>query len=262
MAKLTSLIQFTGSLDDFTAFKMAGVKPIILRRKGGASRQRILHDDNFENTRRCMGEFGGRSTATHHIFAAFGPWPRGRNTSGEINQRLTSLQKLDRENPWGQRAVRLSLYPEVLRGLSITGRLTLDPIVPALFACTLSRETLSGVVEVPALLPGVNCHHPATYPYFRVAAVLGVVPDLYYDEKFNRFVPVEGFAPLNQKGETPWQPATTAAAATIELQLPPLPATEGITLVLSAGIEYGKLNPVGGVDLARKAVAAKVLAVG
>lgn len=261
MAKLISLIQFSGTLDGISVYKMEGVKEPVVRRKGGASRQKILHDSCFENTRRCMGEFGGRSTATRYIFSAFGNLPRGRNTSGQINRRLTSLQRMDSRSPWGQRAVRLSQYPEVLRGLSITGRLTLDPIVPDLFACSLLREALQGRVEVPALLPGVNCHHPKAYPFFRVVAVLGVVPDLYYNELFNKFLPAEDFIPL-QKAETPWLPTTAAPPATLHLQLSQAPATEGFALVLSAGVEYGKLNPAGSVEPAPGAVAAKVLAVG
>lgn len=262
MAKLTSLIQFTGSLDDYSAYRMEGVKSLILRRKGGASRQKILHAPCFENSRRCMGEFGGRSTATHYIFSAFGGLPRGRTTSGQINRRLTSLQRMDSQSPWGQRAVRLSLYPEVLRGLSITGRMSLDFILPDGFSCSLSRGALQGWVEIPALQPGVNCHHPKVYPYFRVVAVLGVVPDLFYNEVYNKFAPVESFIFIpQQKAETPWQPTTATASSILELQLQQAPTAEGYTLVLSAGVAYGKLNLAGEVEPAPMAVAAKVLAV-
>jgi hypothetical protein len=38
MAKLTSLIQISGTLDDISVYKMAGVEKPVVRRKGGASR--------------------------------------------------------------------------------------------------------------------------------------------------------------------------------------------------------------------------------
>lgn len=263
MAKLTSLITFSGSLDGLSAYTIEGRKGHFLRRKGGASKEKILHDPCFENTRRTMSEFGGRGPATHRILEALKPLRTGQGTTGALNRLLTIIQKLDAHSAWGQRAVGLSVAPGLLRGLDISRRLLLDEVLPNLPPCALSKEGLSGRVEVPALLPGVNCNHPKLYPFFRVVAVLGVVPDLFYIERLNSFLPEDGFRDvLPQKVETPWQQTNMASEAiTLEVGLPEAPGVESFSLLLSLAIEYGRHGMTGAIEPVPKAVASKILEV-
>ena len=50
---------FTGKLDMLSAYRMRGVDKIVVRRKGGPSREKIKTGASFANTRRTMSEFGG-----------------------------------------------------------------------------------------------------------------------------------------------------------------------------------------------------------
>jgi hypothetical protein len=264
MAKLTSLFSFQGSLDGISVYKMEGVEKPVVRKKGGAAKEKILRDPCFKNTRRTMGEFGGRSAASRYILEAFTPLRPGHGTTGRINKVLTALQKMDTDSPWGRRSVALTLCPQLLQGLDISKRLLLDDILKNALTGVLSRTELKGIVSVPPIIPGVNCLHPKSHPFFRVVAVLGVVPDLIYHEHLLEYGPPEGFLPIPaQSRETPWkQTNSPAEAATLEVTLRGAPAIEGYCLMLSVAIQYGKLGPTGAIEPLPKAVASKIIAVG
>ncbi|MBT1703214.1 hypothetical protein [Chryseosolibacter indicus] len=67
MAILSAEITFTGSFGQILAYKMGGGDKIIIRKKGGASKEKIKHDAAFANTRRVNAEFGGRAMASKWI---------------------------------------------------------------------------------------------------------------------------------------------------------------------------------------------------
>lgn len=264
MAKLTSLIQFSGTLDDISVYKMAGVDKPVVRRKGGASREKIHRDTCFENTRRNNVEFGGRGTASGLVLQALQPLRPGLHTTGQINRTLSAVQKMDKTSPWGRRSVALTLCPQLLQGLNISGRMLWQEVVKSELLHTVDRSSLSALLEVPPLLPGVNCLHPKTYPFFRVVAVLGLVPDLFYREKLGVYQPEEGFKAVPaQHLETPWQQtARPAEAFTLELALPSHPGVESFSLLLSAAVQYGRPGLSCDVESLPRAVASKILAVG
>ena len=264
MAKLTSLLSISGTLDGLSIYKMVGVKEPVVRRKGGASGQRIKKDDCFVNTRRVNMEFGGRGTASGHVLGAFQPLRPGGRTTGEINRVLAAVQKRDTSASWGRRSVALSKCPQLLQGLNISRRLEWQDVVKGELLHAIDRAELSALLEVPPLLPGVNCTHLKSYPFFRVLAVLGAVPDLYYDEQLGQYAPEKGFAPVGTVYVlTPWLPTARAAEAyTLELALPRHPGVERFTLLLSAAVEYGRAGLDGEVDMVPGAVASRILAVG
>lgn len=264
MAKLTSLIQFSGTLDGISVYKMAGVDQPVVRRRGGAPRQKILRDPGFENTRRTMTEFGGRSAATRLVLEALHPLRPGLGMTGQVNKILSAVQKLDLESAWGLRAVALSRCPQLLQGLDISRRLLWDRIIKAELNLQLHRDALSARLDVPPLLPGVNCDHHKTYPYFRIVAVLGVVPDLFYRKVPGAYLPVEGFGRVKpQVCQTSWQLTRKASeAVALELCLKDAPSLEDFSLLLSAAVQYGSPGAGGTIELQPHAVASKILAVG
>jgi hypothetical protein len=264
MAKLTSSFSFTGTLDGLSCFRMEGVDRPVVRRKGGAPRDKILHDPCFKNTRRNLGEFGGRGPATRYVLQAVQPLRPGLRTAGQINKILCAVQKLDTVAPWGRRSVALTRCPQLLQGLNISGRLAWEEVVRSETMHAVDRTALSARLAVPPLLPGVNCLHPKAYPFFRVVAVLGLVPDLAYTEALDAWAPGEGFtAVAAQHRETPWvQAARSSEAAVLDLALPRHPGIENFSLLLSAAIQYGKLGTNGDVEPLPKAVASRILVVG
>jgi hypothetical protein len=264
MAKLTSVFSFQGSLDGISVYKMDGVDKPVVRKKGGATKEKILYDPCFKNTRRTMGEFGGRSVASRYILEAFSPLRPGHGTTGRINKVLNALQKMDTASPWGRRSVALTFCPKLLQGLNISNRLLLDDILKNAVTGQIFRTELKGIVSVPPIIPGVNCMHPKSHPFFRVVAVLGIVPDLVYNEHLDEYAPQEGFVPIAADNvETPWlQTNTPAEVVNLEVALPQAPAIEGYSLMLSVAIQYGKLDLTEAVEPLPKAVSSKIIAVG
>jgi hypothetical protein len=58
MAKLAGAILFTGSLGAVSAYRLKHSGTIVLRSKGGATREKIRKAPEFINTRRNNQEFG------------------------------------------------------------------------------------------------------------------------------------------------------------------------------------------------------------
>jgi hypothetical protein len=263
MAKLTSLLSLSGTVDNLSFYKMEGVDGTVVRHKGGAKREKILHDASFANTRRNMGEFGGRGIATRYLLQALASLRPGHGTTGTLNKLFTAVQKMDGENPWDQRSIALSRCPQLLQGLSISKRLLLDSILKNDVHGHIDRAALSASVALPPLIPGVNCLHPKANPFFRVVAVLGIMPDLFYHEGLDGYGPEERFQTVaNQSRETPWQQTNaTSEASTLDLVLPQGPGVESFSLLLSIALQYGKLGPGGTIEPGHKTVASKIISV-
>jgi len=73
MAKLISGLSFTGSLSNLSAYKMRGHDGIIVRTKGGPSKEKIKESPSFLVTGCNNMEFGDHSTAAS--WTMFGTHP-------------------------------------------------------------------------------------------------------------------------------------------------------------------------------------------
>src|SRR4051812_36024190 len=116
---------------DLSAYKMVGSDKIILRRKGGASKEKIKQSAAFVNTRRINAEFGGRSTTTKWMLPVFRPLKHiaNRSLTGRLNKLLKPIQELDSINEWGKRNVSLSLKPQLLEGFNLNHTWVLESII-------------------------------------------------------------------------------------------------------------------------------------
>ncbi|MBL7746061.1 MAG: hypothetical protein JNM19_01430, partial [Chitinophagaceae bacterium] len=73
MAMLANGPGYTGSLGDLSAYRMQGVDRIVLRTKGGASRDRIRTHPNFVRTRENNQEWKACTMASRMVNMALGP---------------------------------------------------------------------------------------------------------------------------------------------------------------------------------------------
>jgi hypothetical protein len=152
---------------------------------------------------------------------------------------------LDSENPLGQRSVRLSLHPHLLEGFTLSKKTPLETLLRTPLAGSINKASLSAQVEVPELLPGGNFKPRVPYPYYRVVASLGVVPDLTYtpygytpDEALGQYTP--------QVAQTDWMGIRTALPETVlSLSLPYTVDFPHFALVLAVGISFGAPNVLG-----------------
>jgi hypothetical protein len=265
MAKISSIVSFTGTLDNLSAYRMRGVDFIVLRRKGGPSREKVKTAPSFKRTRENSSEFGGRATAAKWVMHAM--WPQKAladyNIAGPLNALLRPIQMLDSNDSLrGQRHIRLSQNRSLLEGFSFNRKTFFDSVVRSPLSWSISRDHLSARVEIPELVPGINFFAQEKQPMFSIQAVLGMVPDLFYTP--------HGYKPSSagykensfRRVATGWQPVLKGAAATaldisMNMQLP----DQSFSLVLSIGICYGTMQDTISVQQVKYAGSAKVLGV-
>lgn len=242
MAKLTSAFSFTGSLDNFVAYKLPGVPGIVVRRKGGVPRHIIKTAPKYENTRRNNVEFGGRSDASGWIVRMMNPINRLADfpIHGALNALLKSVQQLDVDSDFGKRHIMLSRNRNLLQGFSLNENYPFSYVVRSAPQWSISREELSATIRLSDLVPEINFFPSPLAPHFSVICVLGVVPDLFHssDGYAPSYPDYARIAPIMTS--TPWMPCTIE---THEIQLfaqfPTAPPDENFSLILSIGIRYG-----------------------
>jgi hypothetical protein len=266
MGKIEQGIEFTGSIGNFTAYKMRGVDGIVVRKKGGVSRKRIKKDSQYEQTRLLNAEFAGRSAASKRIMNVIHPLKAlaDYNIAGPINAMLRPLQVDDPKNSKGERAIELSKDPGLLEGFSLNRKIVFESIVRAPLTTTLSRETMSGEVSIPAIRPDINFKPQTKHPLYSFEVALGVVPDLFFSK--------HGYKPSHKKylpenlsfsyAASEWFPCTNGSPATnLALNVDFTPPDNHFILVLSIGIRFGYPTRGNDVEQARYAGAAKILRV-
>jgi len=242
MAKLNNDMSFDGGFGNLSVYRMKGVDRQIVRTKGGATREKIKKSPAFVKTREQNSEFGGCSKAATNIRIALSSLQHlaDYGIAGSLTGLATSIQKLDVNGIPGQRSISISKYCHSLEGFNLNKKLTFDGVVRQPLSCTLSRDMLNAIVQLPNLIPGINFYIPGAYPLFRIIAEVGVVPDMVYT--------LLGYQPANINTNlyhtsvaTDW--ASTAVAfptQTLELTLNNnVNLDETSSLMLSAGIEFG-----------------------
>lgn len=265
MAKLTSLIKFSGSLDGLTVYSLPHVKAPVVRTTWGPSKEAIQTKRQYEGQRRSIAENKGRSPATGWLMKAFQPLKplADADTAGFLNKLLYQVQKGDGESPYGERAVRPSRFPQLLEGFNLTKAVPFDAVVRGEVYAKMDKGSLQASVELPPLLPRLTFFPPQGYPYCRLVATLGVAPDIV-------------MGPLGWGTDGDWGNCYTLAAqtqwfaaaaglasTTLSLRLPYTPPTGSFALVLTVGVQLGMPGLTGGVEPVRKRVgSAKILAAG
>ena len=263
MAKLNNGLPIIGSFGEFSIYKMKGVTNLVVRKKGGASREKIKRSPNFALTRRYNSEWAGCSKAGKNIRLAMNPLLRlaDYNISGVLNGLCKTIQKADTIGRLGERSVWLSKYCHSLEGFNLNRGRSFDSIIRQPIGSVLSREELRASLQLPALIPGLNFYVPDPFPVFRIIAVLGVLPDMVYTPF--------GYMPANKETklwhdslDTGWSPSSSSfPEQTLSLQLPmDIGLDRHSSLVVSIGIEFGMPLTVDVATPIKGTGAAKILA--
>ena len=241
MGKLLGNIAFTGRLGTLTAYKMKGCEQLIIRSRGGASKERIKRERNFAGVRKNNKEFGACSKAGKSVrrTLAFVSKLADYNISGYLNAIAKKITILDQVNPWGKRAIRFSQHHQLLDGFSLNRELPFNSIVRYPVTYSIFRDTGSATVVFPKLIAGINFYPPHRYSLFQFVVSLGVVPDwvcvsedYQHEDKWNQ---------SPERIYTEWlSTKETAAEQIIDLQLTDFQKLkDSHTIVLSIGIVFG-----------------------
>jgi hypothetical protein len=240
-------IQFTGTLNNLTAYKIRGSEKVYLRTKGGPTSQMVKESDQFSNVRRNNSEFGGRFAAIPSITPIIRPLKHiaDHSWSSSLATLLKPTHELDTVSEWGKRNILLSLKPQLLQGYNLNRKFVLESIIRPGFSYTLDRNKMQAHIQLPALVPGDNLFIPPSFDWYRITAVLGIVPDHLYAEP--EYQPADGLTDLPVAStQSTWMAAKEGSAnIEWELNLPPV-ASSSFSLLLLAGISFGKVK---GIDL-------------
>lgn len=215
----------------------------------------------YNITRRPNREFRGCSLASRYLRRNFHPLEPARDyaLSGLVTGWMTDFLFVDTESEFGRRHILLSRNPRLLEGINLSGRFPFDSVVRDGITYELSREALHARVGLQA---GVNFSPAGKHPYFKVAATLGIAPDVLWTEhgySFHRAY--EQFHPVVAESE--WRPtAGDSVPLSLELQLPYTPPNNQFALVLTLGILMGTAGKRGGLEAVRYTGCGKVIAAG
>ena len=124
----------------------------------------------------------------------------------------------------------------------------------------MSKETCSAEIKIPQLIPGINFHVPQ-YPWYRIVASLGIVPDLVLTD-FGYNPATAGYSTnMHETVETPWLAVMKGGMpTTLSLQCKELPPDTNFSLMLSVGIAFGTVMNEADIRQVRYAGSAQVLA--
>jgi hypothetical protein len=224
MPQLIGELQFIGSLQNLSAYKMRGSDKIILRKKGGPTKKQIQRSPKFELTRRNNMEFGGRSKAAAHIKRILRPllFLADYNITGPLNALLKPIQKMDPKSEWGKRNVLVSKNPRLLEGFTLNRRNLLESIVSAPFSYSIQKQQ-------------------GDFAWYRITAVAGLVPDLFYSE--HGYITNDRKEYFPEFTDTGWLPVNTPAPAG-KLIIQGLPAIkpDSCSMMIAVGIAFGTIQ--------------------
>lgn len=160
MAKQSSIFKFEGLLDDVSFYKSdSGFK---VRKKGGASRERMANDPAFRKLRAHTADFTRAASAAKLLRKSL-EGLLNQATDSRMVSRLTremfKVVQADLTNPKGQRNV-IDGEAELLTGFDFNINATLSTVLKIFSAYSIDRVT--GVLSVD--LPSFDPHEVLSVP--------------------------------------------------------------------------------------------------
>ncbi|WP_243349603.1 hypothetical protein [Parabacteroides sp. FAFU027] len=193
MAKIKGILQATGSIKGVSFYTRMGSDEVIMRTKGGASKEKIKKSPKFEKLRQCQKEWSGCTKLASGIRLALGELPRlaDYSVSGTLNGIAKTIQKTDTEQPVGQRHVLLSTQRDILTGFTMNRKYTFDSVLRATPIGVIDRENLCARVTIPRINTDIHLVNFPKLPFFRIIVTLGTLSDMVYDPDKRDYVPAD-----------------------------------------------------------------------
>jgi hypothetical protein len=270
MAIVRGALQITGSIKGVTFYTRVGSDKVIMRTKGGPSKQRMAKGAEFEKVRQHQQEWAACVIFARAVREAVGENYRlcDFNLSPVWTGIGKNLMKMDQVNKQGERQLYLSSYRQALEGFSFNRNYPLNSVLRVLPVCNIRRETLEATVTFPRINTATDILNVQRLPYFRLIVCLGTVSDIVYNPQnlFYNFEPVvEVMQGVYINHVTDWFSADNMLKEqTITLQMNEELrefVTENVCVLLSIGIEFGKVGFGGEITEVKHAGSAKIVAV-
>ena len=256
MARVKNFDQITGSIGKFSFYTRKGSSGILVRTKGGASKEKIASDPNFANLRKSNKEFGGCAKMSKQMRMAFYGLEHVAefNLAPALSKIAKDIQKTDTTNLVGERSFLLSKYRFLLAGFDFSRTTRFNSLLRVPLSYNIDRERQQASLQIPAFACsfGLNLTQYSAYGLFRITAALGIVTDMVLNPANQTYEPVhdklgQGF----QTRSTPWYSTQTIVPAqeltfslTNEKLNPPI-FNEADSLVLTVIVEFGTPDALG-----------------
>ena len=251
MAIVKGFLQMTGSIKGVSFYTVAGSDKVIMRTKGGASKNRIKKGAEFAKLRLHQVEWSGCVQFSQSMRYAIGETYHlaDYNLYSKWNGMGKQVMKMDSENKTGSRRLSISEYKQELDGFNFNLSYPFTTIFRALPSIELNRDTLSANVSVPRINTAVDIQNIQRLPYFRLIVSLGMVSDMIYNPEgiIHKYKPVMDelncycLSTISDWYSTNDVIAPHVLSVQYDESIPPL-LTGDITVVLSMGIEFGNVG--------------------
>lgn len=268
MAIVKGPIVMTGSISNVSFYTRRGSDKVIARSKGGASKEKIKNSPKFEGFRKQQIEWKGCTAFASSLRYTFGGLHRlaDYNLTPVLNGFAKNVQKTDTESESGKRNILFSSYRYTLDGFNFNRNYPFNTVVRVGVMGEINRENLTATVRIPRINTEIDVQNVQRLPYFRLIVALGAISDMHFDNAIGGYeptVPMLHGVSVAVTGE--WVPSENILAEqliNISLGDELLPyLTDGVSLVLSMAIEFGKVGFTGATQEVKYAGCGKVLKV-
>ena len=269
MATIKGPVQLEGGVGGMSFYTRRGSDKIIVRTKGGPSKQAIKNSPGFENLRLNQKEWKGCTSFASRLRFAFGGLHRvaDYNLTPALNAFAKNLQKTDENSEKGTRNILFSSYRNNLNGFNFNRNYLFNSVLRVSVVAVINRENVSASISLPRINTEIDVLNVQRLPYFRLVASLGAVSDMLYDASTNTYNPAnEQMHGINATYTGEWLPAENILPEqTIEVSMNEnfrKVLTEDVTLVVSIAVEFGKVGFTGVPQEVKYAGCGKVLVCG
>jgi hypothetical protein len=263
MAFLHDSIQFTGSINGLSAYKMRGSDKIILRTPGGASKRQIQKSPAFEATRKLNNEWKGVTQAATKI--RHGLWElkllADYNISGPLNALAKRIQSMDTGNPKGRRSILFSLQPDALSCFHYNRQTLFDSVIRQPLDVNIDKSTAVVDVTLPFLQPQINFFPNPRYAYFRIQMACTSVSNYTCAEGHSDYLPLSSKMPEYLSVNSEWS-TTKFPQPSLHFKVVPrfdFQTGPEMVILFGAGIQYGMPGADGSIQPVPHAGAARII---
>lgn len=267
MAIVKGIFQVTGGIKGMSFYTRAGSDKVIMRTKGGPTKRRMEVGPEFEKLRKHQGEWGACVQFARALKTAVGD--TYKLSDFNLSPAWTGLGKrlmgLDTTKKVGERSLNFSAFKQALIGYNFNKNYPLNSVLRVMPVCEINRETLKATVKFPRINTENDLYNIQKLPYFRLVVTIGCVSDIQYNTQnlfFNFEAMNETLHGVSKSIATDWFSAdnildeqTLAVELNEELQSK---ITENINVLLSIGLEYGKVGFAGQITEVKHAGCAKI----
>ena len=161
MAKFDGIFEIQGTMKGMTFYKTKD--GLLIRAKGGVSKQRIMNDPAFQRTRENGTEFSHNAKMSQlfrRSIASLLPLAKDSRVSSRLSQAMSGIKNLDFDSVRGQRKVAVGLVSDAgkqfLKGFNFNVNATFGSV----FKSQYELDPITGVVTIANFSPSLHLGIP------------------------------------------------------------------------------------------------------